>query len=126
MLFLPAAALCCLCSALVAMAAELVQDQLSLTRRVGENVSFSCEGTDQCGGYYVFWYQKKEKETFTLILGIGKSNGDISSGYNHPQKDDFSAVNKQNGCELKIEKVKPSHSAPYYCFCWMYVPHSEE
>ncbi|KAG7222314.1 hypothetical protein INR49_016378 [Caranx melampygus] len=57
MLFLPAAALCCLCSALVAMAAELVQDQLSLTRRVGEPVSFSCERTEQC-----------EAETFVTSL----------------------------------------------------------
>ncbi|GLD70590.1 uncharacterized protein AKAME5_002190800, partial [Lates japonicus] len=49
MLFLPAAALCCLCSALVAMAADLVQDQLSLTKRVSESVSLSCGETNQCG-----------------------------------------------------------------------------
>ncbi|CAK6981539.1 immunoglobulin kappa light chain-like, partial [Scomber scombrus] len=49
MLFLPAAALCCLCSALVAMAAQLIQDDLTLTRRAGQSVSFSCQGTDQCG-----------------------------------------------------------------------------
>ncbi|GLD68606.1 uncharacterized protein AKAME5_001991900 [Lates japonicus] len=47
MLFLPAAALCCLCSALVAMGEDLVQDQLSLTKRVGQSVSFSC-GTASC------------------------------------------------------------------------------
>ncbi|KAI3374134.1 hypothetical protein L3Q82_005999 [Scortum barcoo] len=58
MLFLPAAALCCLCSALVAMAAELIQEDLTLTRRVGQKVSFSC-GTDQCSGSYVYWYQKE-------------------------------------------------------------------
>ncbi|KAG7241957.1 hypothetical protein INR49_024704 [Caranx melampygus] len=105
MLFLPAAALCCLCSALVAMAAELTQDQLSLTRRVGENVSFSCEGTGQCGSHLVFWYQNKEKETFTLILHINRRNGEIDSRYNHPQKDDFSAVNKQNGYEPVVKPV---------------------
>ncbi|KAI3375167.1 hypothetical protein L3Q82_021072, partial [Scortum barcoo] len=54
MLFLPAAALCCLCSALVAMAAELIQEDLTLTRRVGQNVSFSCGRTDQCSGSYVY------------------------------------------------------------------------
>ncbi|XP_044075718.1 immunoglobulin lambda-1 light chain-like [Siniperca chuatsi] len=118
MLSLPAAALCCLCSALVAMAAELIQDDLTLTRRVGEAVSFSCGGTDQCDDSYdyVFWYQKKE--TFTVILDIARSSGAIDSGYNHPQKDDFSAVNKQNGWELEIKKVKLSHSASYYCSCW--------
>ncbi|XP_026169603.1 immunoglobulin lambda-1 light chain-like [Mastacembelus armatus] len=120
MLFLPAAALCCLCSALVVMAAELIQDQLSLTRRAGQTVSFSCAGTDQCDNSYVYWYQKKDTETFTVILRFDKSNRQIYSGYNHPQKDDFSAVKKQNGCELQIQKVKPSHAATYYCSCVKY------
>ncbi|XP_026169562.1 immunoglobulin lambda-1 light chain-like [Mastacembelus armatus] len=117
MLFLPAAALCCLCSALVVMAAELTQDQLSLTRRAGQTVSFSCAGTDQCSSDYVYWYQKKETETFTLILDIHRNTGALDKSYNHPQKDDFSAVNKQNGWELQIQKVKPSHAATYYCSC---------
>ncbi|XP_070829994.1 immunoglobulin lambda-1 light chain-like [Chaetodon trifascialis] len=118
MLLLPAAALCCLCSALAAMAAELIQSDLTLTRRVGEEVSFSCGGTDQCDYDYVFWYQKKDTETFRLILNIDRRSGRVYSGYNHPQKDDFSAVNKQNGCELQIQKVKLAHSASYYCSCW--------
>ncbi|XP_026169602.1 immunoglobulin lambda-1 light chain-like [Mastacembelus armatus] len=118
MLFLPAAALCCLCSALVVMAAELIQDQLSLTRRAGQTVSFSCAGTDKCYNNYIYWYQKKETETFTVILRIQRNNGVIAKGYNHPQKDDFSAVMKQNGCELQIQKVNPSHAATYYCSCW--------
>uniref|UniRef100_A0A3Q1HVA0 Ig-like domain-containing protein n=1 Tax=Anabas testudineus TaxID=64144 RepID=A0A3Q1HVA0_ANATE len=119
MLFLPAAALCCLCSALVSMAAELVQDDLTLTRRVGQNVSFSCGRTDQCSSSYVWWYQKKETETFRVILDISRSTGSIDKSYNHPEKDDFTAVNKGNGCELKIEKVKVDHSASYYCSCWI-------
>nr|XP_024656718.1 immunoglobulin kappa light chain-like [Maylandia zebra] len=119
MLFLPAAALCCLCSALVTMAAEqLIQDDLTLTRRVGESVSFSCGGINKCDYDPIFWYQKKEKETFRVILFIDKSSGYVYSGYDHPQKDDFSVVNTQNSCELKIEKVKLDHSATYYCSCW--------
>ncbi|XP_076601674.1 immunoglobulin lambda-1 light chain-like [Chaetodon auriga] len=117
MLLLPAAALCCLCSALAAMAAELIQDDLTLTRRVGEKVSFSCGGTQQCDLPYVLWFQKKDTETFRVILAIDTSNGQVQSDSNHPQKDDFSAVNKQNGCELQIQKVQPSHSASYYCSC---------
>ncbi|XP_067462953.1 immunoglobulin lambda-1 light chain-like [Thunnus thynnus] len=120
MLFLPAAALCCLCSALVAMAAELIQDDLTLTRRAGETVSFSCGGTDQCDSRYpfVYWYQKKDTETFTLILDIDMTNGKIDRSYNHSQKDDFSAVNKQNSSELLIQTVQLSHSATYYCSCY--------
>ncbi|XP_044225148.1 immunoglobulin lambda-1 light chain-like [Thunnus albacares] len=119
MLFLPAAALCCLCSALVAMAADLIQDDLTLTRRAGENISFSCGGTDQCDSRYpfVFWLQKKDTETFTVILGIDIMNGNMDKRSNHPQKDDFSFVNKGNGWELEIQTVKLSHSATYYCAC---------
>ncbi|XP_060941058.1 immunoglobulin lambda-1 light chain-like [Limanda limanda] len=115
MLLLPAAALCCLCSALVAMAAEPTQDQLSLTRRVDEQASFSCGGTDQCG--WIYWFQKKDTGTFILILSIYTSGGNIYKIYNHPQEDDFPPEIKQNSCELKIEKVKLSHAATYYCAC---------
>uniref|UniRef100_UPI003AAA444E immunoglobulin lambda-1 light chain-like n=1 Tax=Centroberyx gerrardi TaxID=166262 RepID=UPI003AAA444E len=121
MLFLPSVALCCFSTAAVAMAAELLQDQLSLTSREDEKVSFSCKNTDQCGGDYVFWYQKKETETFTVILNINRKNCDVDSSYNHPQKDDFSAVRTENGCELRINKVKLLHSATYYCSCWNYL-----
>ncbi|XP_061586938.1 immunoglobulin lambda-1 light chain-like [Cololabis saira] len=115
MLFLPAAALCCLCSALVAMAAELVQDDVTLTRRVGQSVSFSC-GTDQCDWDRIFWFQKKEMETFRVILRI--YSGGIDSDYNHPQEADFSAERTHNGCLLKLNRVKLDHSATYYCMCW--------
>ncbi|XP_040911767.1 M1-specific T cell receptor beta chain-like isoform X2 [Toxotes jaculatrix] len=117
MLFLPAAALCCLCSALVAMAAELTQDQLSLTRRVGQPVSFSCGGIHQCGDY-IAWRQKKETETFRWIISLNKNTGELVSNPDHPQKDDFTAENKPNGCNLKIDTVKLDHSATYYCSCW--------
>ncbi|XP_044223646.1 uncharacterized protein LOC122993502 [Thunnus albacares] len=124
MLFLPAAALCCLCSALVAMAAELIQDDLTLTRRAGETVSFSCGGTDQCfsGRPFLYWLQKKDTETFTFILDIDMTNGKVDSKSNHPQKDDFSFVNKGNGWELLIQTVKLSHSATYYCGCVKWYP----
>nr|XP_029131241.1 uncharacterized protein LOC114917301 [Labrus bergylta] len=126
MFLLPAVALCCVSSALAVMTTELKQDSLSLTRRVGESVSFSCERLDQCSPDAVFWYQKKDNETFTRILWISKSNGKVDKDvYNHPQKDDFSAVIKQNGVELQIQKVNSSHSATYYCSCWVY-PHSEK
>nr|XP_029132247.1 uncharacterized protein LOC114919712 [Labrus bergylta] len=120
MFLLPAVALCCVSSALAAMTTELKQDSLSLTRRVGESVSFSCERLDLCDlGYdYVHWFQKKDNETFTGILRIDRSSMNKAL-YNHPQKDDFSAVIKQNSVELQIQKVNSSHSATYYCSCFL-------
>ncbi|XP_041659569.1 M1-specific T cell receptor beta chain-like [Cheilinus undulatus] len=117
MLLLPAAALCCLCSALVSMATKLIQDDLTLTRRVSEKVSFRCGRTDRCYNYYVYWYQKKESDTFRRILGIDRHSGALRKRYNHSQEDDFSAVNKGNDCELQIQRVKLSHSASYFCSC---------
>ena len=99
------------------MAAELTQDQVSWTRREGENVTFRCTDTDQCSSNYIYWYQKKESETFTLILGIHKSNGGLDKRYNHPQEDDFSSVLKENSWELLLQTVNASHSATYYCSC---------
>uniref|UniRef100_A0A3B5QK13 Ig-like domain-containing protein n=1 Tax=Xiphophorus maculatus TaxID=8083 RepID=A0A3B5QK13_XIPMA len=94
-------------------------DDLTLTRRTGQSVSFSCGGTDQCGGNVVTWYQKKETETFRAILYIS-SGGSPSKPFNHPQQDDFSAERNDNSCKLKINKVKLDHSASYYCSCYSY------
>uniref|UniRef100_A0A3B5R1E1 Ig-like domain-containing protein n=1 Tax=Xiphophorus maculatus TaxID=8083 RepID=A0A3B5R1E1_XIPMA len=96
------------------MATHLVQDDLTLTRRTGQSVSFSCGGTDQCGSNYVYWYQKKETETFRAILYIS-SGGSPTKPYNHPQQDDFSAERDRSSSSLKINKVKLDHSASYYC-----------
>ncbi|XP_027876123.1 uncharacterized protein LOC114146346 [Xiphophorus couchianus] len=119
MLFLPAAALCWLGSALAAMATHLVQDDLTLTRRTGQSVSFSCGGTGQC--YYddeTYWYQKKETETFKIIFRYHRSSCAIMNRYDHPQKNDFFSEKIQNGCSLKIQNIREDHSASYYCGCW--------
>ena len=108
----------CFSTALVAMAAQLIQDDLTLTRRAGETVSFSCRGTEQCSTDWVFWYQKKE--TFTVLLEMNRKeskNCQMDKRYNHPQKNDFTAERKGNGCELVIQTVQLSHSATYYCNC---------
>uniref|UniRef100_A0A3B5QWF1 Ig-like domain-containing protein n=1 Tax=Xiphophorus maculatus TaxID=8083 RepID=A0A3B5QWF1_XIPMA len=82
---------------------QLLEDHLTLTRRTGQSVSFSCGGTDQCGGNVVTWYQKKETETFRAILYIS-SGGSPTKPYNHPQQDDFSAERDRSSSSLKINK----------------------
>ncbi|XP_029618049.1 immunoglobulin lambda-1 light chain-like [Salmo trutta] len=101
---------------LMSVAGQKLDQEISWTRKKGEVVSFSCKYNDQCGTY-VFWYQKKEGEPFTLILDIRKDNCAVDASYNHPQKDDFSSV-RNNRCDLKIQSVKVSHSATYYCACY--------
>ena len=105
------------------MAAQLIQEDLTLTRTVGQTASFSCRGTAPCADSDIDWYQKKE--TFRMILRFTRDNGNIDTGYGHPQIADFSVENKQNGCELKIEKVKLQHSATYYCLCGKEDLHSD-
>ncbi|XP_076732823.1 immunoglobulin lambda-1 light chain [Maylandia zebra] len=121
MLFLPAAALCCLCSALVTMAAEqLIQEDLTLTRRVGQSVSFSCGGINKCDDDYILWYQKKEKETFKLIFAFHKDSGEVPPVF---ENNTFAGVNKGKGWELVIKDINLNHSATYYCSCLKAAPH---
>uniref|UniRef100_A0A4W6CM98 Ig-like domain-containing protein n=1 Tax=Lates calcarifer TaxID=8187 RepID=A0A4W6CM98_LATCA len=68
----------CVSTALVAMAADLDQHQLSLTRRVGQSVSFSC-GTQLCGTNNIDWFQKKDTEPFRMILYISKDADTFNS-----------------------------------------------
>nr|XP_046204514.1 immunoglobulin lambda-1 light chain-like [Oncorhynchus gorbuscha] len=102
---------------LMSVAGQKLDQEISWTRTQGQAVSFSCKDKDQCETY-VFWYQKKKGEPFTLILDIEKDNCAVDASYNHPQKYDFSSV-RNNRCDLKIQLVKVSHSATYYCACYL-------
>ncbi|KAK2822879.1 hypothetical protein Q5P01_022944 [Channa striata] len=113
----------CLCSALVVTAAQLVQNQLSVTRKAGETVSIGCTGFDQCDNSFVYWYQKKE--TFTVLLRFDRSGQKPTSRFSHPQKMDFSAMRSESGCELVISSSNTLHAATYYCTCQKVVHHSE-
>ena len=89
--------------------------KISVTSRAGQRVSISCEGTDRCGTY-VIWYQKKNQGTFERILLVDLSDSEVSY-YSHPDKDDFRAELQENTCNLIIQSAKLSHSAWYYCTC---------
>uniref|UniRef100_A0A3P9JJL3 Ig-like domain-containing protein n=1 Tax=Oryzias latipes TaxID=8090 RepID=A0A3P9JJL3_ORYLA len=108
--------LCAVCVQVSVCSQSGANQDLTLTRRVGESVSFSCGEIQECGDWR-YWYQKKETEIFRLILSFDESDGKIRKHYGHPQKDDFTPEKSQSGSELKINKVKVDHSASYYCSC---------
>ncbi|XP_045560168.1 uncharacterized protein [Salmo salar] len=101
---------------LVSVSGQKLDQDISWTRKKGEVVSFSCKDYDRCKTF-LLWFQKKEGETFTYILAIFKDDCTIFDNIEFPQKDDFSAMRKKNNCDLKIQSVKVSHSATYYCAC---------
>lgn len=98
----------------------LMTQKISVTTGAGQRASISCGGIDRCY-YYVFWYQKKDTGTFERLLYFDTSDGEVSR-YSHPQADDFSAEVQQNTCNLILQSADVSHTASYYCFC--YVPGS--
>uniref|UniRef100_A0A3P9A9G0 Ig-like domain-containing protein n=1 Tax=Esox lucius TaxID=8010 RepID=A0A3P9A9G0_ESOLU len=102
---------------LSSVSGQKLDQEISFTRTQDQSVSFSCKNTDQCGSY-IFWYQKKEGEPFNGIVSLQKVDCKVDTIYNHPEKNDFAVVRKENQCDLKIQSVKEYHSATYYCACF--------
>ncbi|XP_029930671.1 uncharacterized protein LOC115375422 [Myripristis murdjan] len=98
----------------VAMAAQLHQEQVSLTSRTKERVSITCKGTEQCSYDFVYWYQKNETETFKLILLIDVSDGAVHKGYNHPEEDDFSVKGRRSSSQVFVTALFTVGGSDYW------------
>lgn len=92
------------------------QEDLPMTKKEGKTVYISCEVTG-LNTYYVHWYQKKDDEALTRILYF-KRGSEPAYDNNHPEAKDFDV--KEDSYDLKIAKLKKSHSAVYYCASWEY------
>lgn len=90
----------------------LMTQKISVTTRAGQSVFISCGGIDRCY-QYVEWYQKKDTGTFERLLYINNRDGEVT------HKDDFSAQVQQNTCNLILRSAQVSHTASYYCLCYV-------
>uniref|UniRef100_A0A668RRH5 Ig-like domain-containing protein n=1 Tax=Oreochromis aureus TaxID=47969 RepID=A0A668RRH5_OREAU len=107
------------------MAAQLIQDDLTSTKKAGEAASLKCTGFDLCDNNYMYWYMKKDPGTFTVIVRFDRIEKKISK-FTHPLKESFSAMSDKDDIVLLINKCSLEHSATYYCVCHKEVPHSEK
>ncbi|KAG9355896.1 hypothetical protein JZ751_000740, partial [Albula glossodonta] len=109
----------CWVSHMVMAADRLLQEKFSLTRSIKKSAHITCKGTQGCRSY-IHWYQKKEGETFKRILYMALTGGtpvkDMKDG-------NFNAIKDSDTYKLTIDNLQPSHSATYYCACW--VDHSD-
>ncbi|XP_053537438.1 T-cell receptor gamma chain C region DFL12 [Ictalurus punctatus] len=91
------------------------QKDLSMTKGEGKSVYISCKVTELTTDY-VHWYQKKDGEALTRILYVKKNSPVIRD--NHLEVNDFDVRTQSDNFDLKIAKLKKSHSAVYYCASW--------
>ncbi|KAI4883795.1 hypothetical protein NFI96_009159 [Prochilodus magdalenae] len=96
------------------------QSELSWTKLVGKRVFISCKVTGLSTSDYVHWYQQKDGEALKRILYIKQDGSGLTHDSDHPQARDFNVRvdKKSNSYDLKVDELKTSHSAVYYCACW--------
>ncbi|XP_072544732.1 immunoglobulin kappa light chain-like, partial [Salminus brasiliensis] len=93
------------------------QTELSWTKPEGKSAYITCRVTGLSGGSYVHWYQQKDGEALKRILYVKKDGSSFVRDLNHPDREDFSVSTGYN--DLKVHLLRKSHSAVYYCACWV-------
>ncbi|KAI5104037.1 hypothetical protein C0J45_5663, partial [Silurus meridionalis] len=91
----------------------LEQKDLSLTKDLDKSVTISCHVTGLTTEY-VHWYQKKEGDALRRIIYV-KTGSSAVPDNSHPEAKDFSVRIQSDNYDLKIARLKKSHSAVYYC-----------
>ncbi|KAL7879888.1 hypothetical protein SRHO_G00021420 [Serrasalmus rhombeus] len=99
----------------------LEQSKLSWTKPVGNTAYISCKVTD-LSTTYIHWYQQKDGEAPKRIL-YASNDGSVVPDSNFKETKDFTVV--RNSYDLKVQRLKTSHSAVYYCAAWESGSHSD-
>ncbi|KAL6490293.1 hypothetical protein MHYP_G00006380 [Metynnis hypsauchen] len=102
------------------------QSELSWTKPTSKRVFISCKVTDLTTDY-IHWYQQKDGEALKRILYIKHDATQPTYDSNHPQAKEFSVRvdRRSNAYDLRVDTLKTSHSAVYYCACWESGSHSD-
>ncbi|KAI4885902.1 hypothetical protein NFI96_005621, partial [Prochilodus magdalenae] len=95
------------------------QSEFLWTKLVRKRVYISCKVTG-LSTTYIHWYQQKDGEALKRILYINQGGSGLTHDPNHPQAREFNVrVDKRtNSYDLRVDTLKTSHSAVYYCACW--------
>ncbi|KAI4872486.1 hypothetical protein NFI96_017480 [Prochilodus magdalenae] len=95
------------------------QTNLLWTKPAGKKVYISCKVTDLTTTY-IHWYQQKDGEALKRILYIRQDGSGLTHDPNHKEANDFTVkVNQRSSSyDLRVDTLKTSHSAVYYCACW--------
>uniref|UniRef100_A0AAR2K0P2 Immunoglobulin domain-containing protein n=1 Tax=Pygocentrus nattereri TaxID=42514 RepID=A0AAR2K0P2_PYGNA len=86
-------------------------NSLGQSKRINKRVYINCRSDN-----YVHWYQQKDDEALRRILYVNKDGSSIFS---------VRVDRRSNAYDLKVDTLKTSHSAVYYCACWGRGSHSD-
>ncbi|KAL7879885.1 hypothetical protein SRHO_G00021390 [Serrasalmus rhombeus] len=102
------------------------QSELSWTKPAGKSVYISCKVRDLTTDY-IHWYQQKDSDALKRILYIKHDDTRPTYDPNFQEAREFSMKvdKKSNAYDLKVDTLKTSHSAVYYCACWERGSHSD-
>ncbi|KAG9273971.1 hypothetical protein AMEX_G10764 [Astyanax mexicanus] len=97
------------------------QEQFFWMKEEDKSVFIKCRVNDVTTDY-VHWYQQKDGEALRRVLYVNTA-GSIVPDPNHPDAREFTVA--RGTYNLRVPRLKKSHSAVYYCASWERSSHSD-